>query len=373
MRKAILLTIVLFLFPSLTLADFSYDSFKSFLIIRGAKLSRLTWDFTRAASREATSKNYEKYVKECSEIKILRAQLENLRTYVQIRPLISSDKIDKFEDMLLKDIDKTLVNFNRQISMNQTSERSFRHTINRPENEVLRKVLYEVQPNLKEIAQGLDDFKKQGRKSPLAAVPTNTSQTNISMDDTCVDVSSTHWAYSAIQEALPIMQFCTPASEHKFNGGKLVNRYDMARFIVGLMDKWDLKPKGVLDPRHFPDLPESHPDYETVQIVVSVGILQGFPDGKFHGDESVNRYQMSYVLNKLFEKTGIPAPANAREHTFKDVDQTHWAYTAVQNTVNRGILQGFDGKFHGDICVNRYQMAVVIKKVLDQSPTKQAG
>ena len=61
------------------------------------------------------------------------------------------------------------------------------------------------------------------------------------------------------------------------------------------------------------------------------------------------------------------------EHTFKDVDPTHWAYKAVQDMVNRGILQGFGGKFHGDKLVNRYQMAVIIKKVQRQSPLKQAS
>ncbi|MDH3558530.1 MAG: S-layer homology domain-containing protein, partial [Deltaproteobacteria bacterium] len=174
----------------------------------------------------------------------------------------------------------------------------------------------------------------------------------------------------AIQKSLPIMQLCTPASERKFNGGKLVNRYDMARFIVGLMDRWDLKPKVVLDPKLLQDVPESHPDYEAVQMAVSTGILLGF-DGKFHGDKLVNRYQMSVILNRLFEKNGIPSPSPVSEHTFKDVDPTHWAYTAVQDMVSRGILQGFDGKFHGDKLVNRYQMAVIIRKVLQQSPLKQ--
>jgi hypothetical protein len=49
---------------------------------------------------------------------------------------------------------------------------------------------------------------------------------------------------------------------------------------------------------------------------------------------------------------------------FSDVPKTHWAYDAIQNAVDAGILQGYDGKFHGQRLLNRYQMAVIVDKLM---------
>ncbi len=64
---------------------------------------------------------------------------------------------------------------------------------------------------------------------------------------------------------------------------------------------------------------------------------------------------------------GLAGAATAATNPFSDVPRTHWAYEAIQKAVDAGILQGFDGKFHGEKLVNRYQMAVIIKKILDKA------
>ena len=51
---------------------------------------------------------------------------------------------------------------------------------------------------------------------------------------------------------------------------------------------------------------------------------------------------------------------------FSDVPRTHWAYDSIQAAVDAGILQGYDGKFHGKRLLNRYQMAVITAKMLDK-------
>ena len=50
---------------------------------------------------------------------------------------------------------------------------------------------------------------------------------------------------------------------------------------------------------------------------------------------------------------------------FSDVPTTHWAYKAIQKAVDAGVLEGYDGKFHGQKLINRYQMAVIVKRILD--------
>jgi hypothetical protein len=51
---------------------------------------------------------------------------------------------------------------------------------------------------------------------------------------------------------------------------------------------------------------------------------------------------------------------------FADVPRGHWAYDAVQKSAEAGILQGWNNRFHGNKVVNRYQMAVVVARMLDR-------
>jgi hypothetical protein len=51
---------------------------------------------------------------------------------------------------------------------------------------------------------------------------------------------------------------------------------------------------------------------------------------------------------------------------FADVPRGHWAYDAVQKAAEAGILQGWNNRFHGNKVVNRYQMAVVVARMLDR-------
>ncbi|MBI4867536.1 MAG: S-layer homology domain-containing protein, partial [Candidatus Wallbacteria bacterium] len=67
----------------------------------------------------------------------------------------------------------------------------------------------------------------------------------------------------------------------------------------------------------------------------------------------------------------IAAPAFAGP--FSDVPAGHWAYKAIEKSVEAGILQGYDGSFHGNKTLNRYQMAVVVARMLDRIETMGPG
>ena len=53
---------------------------------------------------------------------------------------------------------------------------------------------------------------------------------------------------------------------------------------------------------------------------------------------------------------------------FSDVPSGHWAYKAIDKATEAGILQGYDGKFNGNKTLNRYQMAVVVSRMLPTQP-----
>lgn len=51
---------------------------------------------------------------------------------------------------------------------------------------------------------------------------------------------------------------------------------------------------------------------------------------------------------------------------FTDVPVGHWAYSAVQKVTQQGFLQGWDNRFFGEKALSRYQMAIVVSRMLDQ-------
>src|SRR5262245_17642883 len=58
--------------------------------------------------------------------------------------------------------------------------------------------------------------------------------------------------------------------------------------------------------------------------------------------------------------------ARAQAQTPSDVPPNHWAFEAVQDLANKGLVLGYpDGKFMGTRALTRYEMATLIKRVLD--------
>ena len=51
----------------------------------------------------------------------------------------------------------------------------------------------------------------------------------------------------------------------------------------------------------FYDLPTDHWAYESVRNLAEVGVLEGYPDGRFDGTRAVTRYEMATVAARLLQ------------------------------------------------------------------------
>src|SRR5438270_3021574 len=59
---------------------------------------------------------------------------------------------------------------------------------------------------------------------------------------------------------------------------------------------------------------------------------------------------------------------------FEDVKPDHWAYQAVTDLHNKGIIIGYpDGHFNGQRTLTRYEFAVALKRALDKIGPGVAG
>ena len=61
----------------------------------------------------------------------------------------------------------------------------------------------------------------------------------------------------------------------------------------------------VLNPnmsKDFPDVPENHWAYEAVSRLAGNDIVQGYPDGEFHGERTMTRYEMAEIIYNAFSR-----------------------------------------------------------------------
>lgn len=88
-----------------------------------------------------------------------------------------------------------------------------------------------------------------------------------------------------------------------------------------------------------------------------------FLECRFNADRLLTRFEMALIVKRLWETRASTAEARAHVE-FTDVPADHWALEAVQGAIDSGVLQGWEGKFNGDNQINRYQAAIILKKIL---------
>jgi PKD repeat protein len=186
---------------------------------------------------------------------------------------------------------------------------------------------------------------------------------------TFADLGGDSWAF------LPALDCLLAGIVQGYPGGNYgpaapVTRGQMAVYISRALaggDEAVQVPTGVAEPT-FGDVGEDHWAYRYVEYCKGAGVVQGYPDGGYHPDETVNRGQMAvYVARAVATPTGDAAvPEDTDGATFTDVttDGTwSWCYRYVEYCAANDIVQGYwDGTYHPEREVTRDQMAVYVAR-----------
>jgi hypothetical protein len=117
------------------------------------------------------------------------------------------------------------------------------------------------------------------------------------------------------------------------------------------------KLKGAADPV-FADLPGTHWAFNDVNYLVDKQIISGLGAGKFGTDNPARRSELSVMLVKA-----LNLPVNDGKSAFKDVPESHWAYSYIAAVQKAGIISGFPGGyFKPNDYVTRGQIAVMLAR-----------
>ena len=188
----------------------------------------------------------------------------------------------------------------------------------------------------------------------------------IATTQTFTDVSLIHWAFDEI-EACHAAGIVSGFPDHTYRPRLPVTRDQMAVFVSRALADGDANvPTGPAEPT-FPDVPADHWAFRYVEYAVANNVVEGYPEGNYRPDLTVDRGQMAvFIARSIATPTGeeglvgYDPPA---EPTFPDVPAGYWAYKHIEYIADpaRAITEGYPGgMYHPEYVCTRDQMAVYV-------------
>ncbi|WP_028551684.1 S-layer homology domain-containing protein [Paenibacillus sp. UNC451MF] len=97
--------------------------------------------------------------------------------------------------------------------------------------------------------------------------------------------------------------------------------------------------------------------------------ILGYPDGKFHPDNTLTRAELAAIVARLTENVTVNDAI-----TYTDVKENHWAANYIKIATKHGYFSGFeDGSFRPEAQVSRGELASVMARFLKQNVTAPAA
>lgn len=112
----------------------------------------------------------------------------------------------------------------------------------------------------------------------------------------------------------------------------------------------------------FSDVDENHFASGYIAQAVELGVISGFPDGRFRPNAPITRAQMAAIIGNAFELRGH-APS-----VFTDVSPHTTGYREILYLADLGIVTGYaDGTYKPSSHMTRAQFTVIMSRILDES------
>jgi hypothetical protein len=99
----------------------------------------------------------------------------------------------------------------------------------------------------------------------------------------------------------------------------------------------------------------------SIRTLAGMGVISGYPDGKFNPNAKVTRSEFVSMLTRALNLSAKPEAAVK----FKDADD--WAKGAIGAAADAGLVRGYpDGTFLGIRDISRAEMAVILQRVISK-------
>ncbi|MCL2151525.1 MAG: S-layer homology domain-containing protein [Oscillospiraceae bacterium] len=150
-------------------------------------------------------------------------------------------------------------------------------------------------------------------------------------------------------------------------GGIFAPDRDMKRAEVAQMFFNLLSKQNVEISKRFPDVLVGAWYERAVHTLASIGIVEGYPDGRFHPEDSISRAEFVAVLTRFAKY----APDTLPDGSFDDVSVEHWAFEHIDVAIRFGWIIGYnDGSFKPDQQISRAEVVTIMNRALDRLADK---
>jgi hypothetical protein len=120
---------------------------------------------------------------------------------------------------------------------------------------------------------------------------------------------------------------------------------------------------------NFKDVSASAWHKRYIDILVSRGIISGYPDGTFRPDRGVSRAEFAKMV--CLAKDWVPADTSATP--FKDVATDHWACGYIENIKSNAVIVGYpDGSYGPGKEISRAEIAAIVSRLLSLKAGKSS-
>ena len=118
----------------------------------------------------------------------------------------------------------------------------------------------------------------------------------------------------------------------------------------------------------FNDINRTHSNYQAIKYLKDHDIINGYPDGTFKPDKTVNRVEALKMLMLAFNVE----VGGGYELDFQDTDNSAWYTSTLSTAVARGIVKGYpDGTFKPANTVNRAEYLKILFKSNNIEPDSE--
>ena len=185
------------------------------------------------------------------------------------------------------------------------------------------------------------------------------------------DVPKDHPAYEALHELVDA-EIIEDSATRPFEGLRIVTKYDLVDSVAKIVEKIEMGEVAELPVAssafEYPDVPETHPAYRSIQKLIALGLLWGGADRRFDGDRWIDKYEMAdFFIRPIAEILSPQIELKPADPAlgYRDVPVNHYAYASIQKLIWLGVLPGgMDKSFNGDEIVIRYDLAIFMVETL---------
>ena len=205
------------------------------------------------------------------------------------------------------------------------------------------------------------------------------TQKDQGLDNPFADVKAGDWFYNAVIFAYANgLMNGTSASPMLFSPNSPLTRGMIVTVLYRLTGEPNSEltgdnntPHSSLVAPNFTDVPDGTWYTDAVLWAASVGIVDGYGNGRFGPNDNITRQDLAVILARYADYMGIQLPPNSSLHTpnfIDDADIADYAKDAVERLYKAGIINGYpDGSFKPRGQATRAEFAAMLMRFIESA------